>query len=552
LATERGVAATGPRAARDEDGATPRRRTDVPAFVLGSFVPFSARLFEPSARRFGMVVAHDQLLKHLLLGGAVAGAEIFASSVLARQYASERGRCEAAIQEQFGTETPRPQFRPLTDLPAAACKQRYCFLSTGNETHRLGQLRWALPDNGHSIVTVVHAVTWMDAVANYLGLAAVSNECDAIVATSRAAEGAVRALLNWATEIGQTPVLARVVRIPFGIDLPREPMPDKVSSRHILGLPVGGDVLLYVGRLTDEYKADLSPLLSAMWALHRKRPSLHLVIAGHDQGKYGEVVRAEARAVGIASRVTVIEDPSDPVKELLLSAADIFVSPADNIQESFGLSLLEAMAHRLPVIASDWSGYRDLVADGASGFLIPTYWSPEAADAASLIAPLDVSYGIPHLLARHSVMDHAALISRIDTLLGDVSLRLTMGTAARTRVATEFSWRSVVDQYRELLDEAATRERPNDRRRCPISFNDLFAAYASHTLTSDTWVTRGDDTAPFRPAGDAVSELWQRIVALDNVPRRLSDLEDDARCADRSALITLIKKGRLRIVAKND
>ena len=53
-------------------------------------------------------------------------------------------------------------------------------------------------------------------------------------------------------------------------------------------------------------------------------------------------------------------------------AADVFVSPSDNIQETFGLAVLEAMASGLPVVASDWDGYRDLVADGETGFLVPT------------------------------------------------------------------------------------------------------------------------------------------------------------------------------------
>ena len=53
-------------------------------------------------------------------------------------------------------------------------------------------------------------------------------------------------------------------------------------------------------------------------------------------------------------------------------AADVFVSPSDNIQETFGLAVLEAMASGLPVVASDWDGYRDLVEDGQTGLLVPT------------------------------------------------------------------------------------------------------------------------------------------------------------------------------------
>ena len=65
-------------------------------------------------------------------------------------------------------------------------------------------------------------------------------------------------------------------------------------------------------------------------------------------------------------------------KHLLYSGADIFVSPGDNIQETFGLAVAEALAYGLPPVVSDWDGYRDLVTDGETGFLVrsvfPTDW----------------------------------------------------------------------------------------------------------------------------------------------------------------------------------
>ena len=63
---------------------------------------------------------------------------------------------------------------------------------------------------------------------------------------------------------------------------------------------------------------------------------------------------------------------SEEDKKLALAAADLFCSPADNLQETFGLSVLEAMASSLPVVASDWNGYRDLVVQhGSTGWLVP-------------------------------------------------------------------------------------------------------------------------------------------------------------------------------------
>ena len=52
-------------------------------------------------------------------------------------------------------------------------------------------------------------------------------------------------------------------------------------------------------------------------------------------------------------------------------AADLFVSLADNPQETFGITPLEAMAAELPCLVSDWDGYRDTVTNDV-GCRIPT------------------------------------------------------------------------------------------------------------------------------------------------------------------------------------
>ena len=67
------------------------------------------------------------------------------------------------------------------------------------------------------------------------------------------------------------------------------------------------------------------------------------------------------------------------------SAADVFISLVDNIQETFGITPLEAMASGLPVVVSDWDGYRHTVRDGEEGFLIPTLGGPEEGFVGDLV-----------------------------------------------------------------------------------------------------------------------------------------------------------------------
>ena len=103
------------------------------------------------------------------------------------------------------------------------------------------------------------------------------------------------------------------------------------------------------------------------------------------------------------------------------AACDVFVAPAVG-QESFGVSLVEAMAAGLPVVASDIPGYREVVTDGVEGLLVPPR-DPEAL-AAGLVRVLRE----PELAAR-------------------------LCEAGRERAGT-FDWPIVVDRLEELYGRA--------------------------------------------------------------------------------------------------
>ena len=135
----------------------------------------------------------------------------------------------------------------------------------------------------------------------------------------------------------------------------------------------------------------------------------------------------------------------------------IFVSLSDNIQETFGLTPVEAMAAGLPCVVSDWNGYKDTVADGETGFRIPTTTlgpgaGIDVADRhAAGVDSYDQLIGITSLA---TAVDVDACADAIARLAGDAALRARLGQAAAARARRLYDWRVVVAAYQRLCDVA--------------------------------------------------------------------------------------------------
>src|SRR6516164_998135 len=109
--------------------------------------------------------------------------------------------------------------------------------------------------------------------------------------------------------------------------------------------------------------------------------------------------KSGATARGV--RVTFVDGTQPDTRFAVWHAADIFASLSDNIQETFGLVIVEAMASGLPIVASDWDGYRDLVTDGESGYLVPSVMVNGATHDATARLVLE-THSYDHFLAECS------------------------------------------------------------------------------------------------------------------------------------------------------
>ena len=335
-----------------------------------------------------------------------------------------------------------------------------------------------------------------------------SDGSDAIVCPSRALAAAVSAHWeNYADYLRarfgaafKCPVQLPV--IPLGIDVEkiaaRVSPENRADQRAKLGLNDKDVVLLWVGRLSHAIKAHPLAMFQAVERVAEETgASVHLVMQGYFVPKEAEAQFAKlAQDVCRKAKVTFIASDDARFPDGLWAAGDIFLSLIDNMQESFGLAPIEAMAAGLPRVVSDWDGYRDSVRDGEDGFLVRTLTPPAGAGrelADLLLNGREMYGGFLAKTALCTAVDQDAAVKAIKTLIQDKNLRSSMVEKAKQRVREVYDWRSIIPLYEALWNEQAKR-RTDLRIDCewpvvPDPFA-MFAGYPSAALTENDEIAR--------------------------------------------------------------
>ncbi|MGA0608281.1 glycosyltransferase family 4 protein [Phenylobacterium sp. VNQ135] len=303
---------------------------------------------------------------------------------------------------------------------------------------------------------------------------------DALICTSRAARGVLEGvleasedLLSWRAGATVRPPRPQLPIIPLGVhtrdfDFTAD---ERAAARTALGLAPDEVAVLFAGRISFHGKAHPFQMFQALEAAAQTTGvKLALVLAGQApteaiKGAYDAGLAAFCPSV----RAVYVDGKDFDLYRAAWAGADIFTSLSDNIQETFGITPLEAMASGLPVVVSDWDGYRDTVRDGEDGFRIPTL-----APAPGHLKHVALAYeagamNYDQLLYRTCAavsMDYGVLLDRLTALVRDPDLRRRMGETGRRRAREDYDWAVVYRRYQALWDElTAVRERDYAERR---------------------------------------------------------------------------------------
>jgi phosphatidylinositol alpha-mannosyltransferase len=194
------------------------------------------------------------------------------------------------------------------------------------------------------------------------------------------------------------------VVIPNGVHVARY-----AGAQPLPGWPGEHGALAFVGRV-DEPRKGLAVLLEAWTLLRESRPGLRLLVAG--PGEYDG---------DLPDGVTMLGRVTDADKARVYASGSVYVAPNTG-GESFGIVLLEAMAARTPIVASDLDAFRRVLDDGALGMLAP-------------------------------VGDPVALAAAVDSMLGDAAAATSLVDRAATAVA-RYDWTVVTGEILRVYETA--------------------------------------------------------------------------------------------------
>jgi glycosyltransferase involved in cell wall biosynthesis len=411
------------------------------------------------------------------------------------------------FRARVGRHGQAPPPRWVRPFDGDALEEAGCVFMPGPVISEGAWMRRYVGERRYSLCGVTHSVATERVIRSIRDfMVAPTQPWDALICTSVSARQAIDHIFeSWSDYLrsrgfsaGRTPV--RFPVIPLGVHLDRFARSDPAvtsgaAMREQMRLAQKDVLLLSFGRLDFRSKAHPVPLFRAVEIASRHVRGdgrLHLAMVGQFSDSFASHEFAGAQRLFCPSvPVHWINGADAEAAGRSWHAADIFISLADNVQESFGLTPVEAMAASLPCIVSDWNGYRETVVHGETGFTVPTLMAPagagiELADEHAR-ATFD-HFALVAFTAQSTAVDIDACAGAIAQLAKDAALRRRMGDAGRRRAEQVYDWRRIIRRYQALWAELADLRRSapaigardSSRQTVHPDYPDLVAMFAGH------------------------------------------------------------------------
>lgn len=214
----------------------------------------------------------------------------------------------------------------------------------------------------------------------------------------------------------------KFVFIPNGVD----------TCKHLVDC-VRKDIARIIGQPLEDKKilmtsGRLAKRKGVAWFIGNVMPLLNddfiYVVAGSGPDK--ENIEATIKNGNLEKRVFMLGYVPDEDRNILWNSADLFLQPNIKVpgdMEGFGISVIEAGACRLPVLASEIEGLKDAIKDGKNGFLVQS--------------------GDPNAFA-----------AKINALFESGSPRDVYGQAVRDYVVSNYEWKEIAKLYLDEIQKA--------------------------------------------------------------------------------------------------
>ena len=223
----------------------------------------------------------------------------------------------------------------------------------------------------------------------------------------------------------------RIVAVPNAVDIERFRPGDKNEAKARVGAPAAVPLALMLANLAPHKGQETA--IHAVALLKERGVRVSCWMAGVERdglGAYTRRLQSLIEEVGVQDRVRLVGHRDDA--PVLMQAADFLLLPSTC--EGLPLSILEAQASRVPVLAAPTAGVPEVIRDGETGFLI----------------------------AAHDAVGYA---DRIERLLANPDLLQRVTDAAYVRIVREHNWQSYADRVVELYEELIASGRQAGRRR---------------------------------------------------------------------------------------